>query len=278
MTLKSNISHYFIKYFYIVVIAGLTLLGGCTSTSQQPYIVSSDSAPKNPPKNLANIPNAVPKAEPLSKYGNKPVYSVDGETYHVLKSSAGYDAKGIASWYGVKFNGRRTSSGEPYDMYGMTAASKVLPLPTYVRVTNLDNGRQVVVKVNDRGPFHQNRIIDLSYTAAYKLGVLPTGTALVRVQAISSHTPYQEAVTHVQPSHPKIYLQVAALSNHKNAELLVQRLQRQVKEPVILRTAGTNSHPIYRVQIGPLSDVSLSDALYKKIKHEHLGKPFTIVE
>lgn len=122
--------------------------------------------------------------EPYSKYGNPPYYEVNGRLYHTLSSSAGYVERGIASWYGTKFHGRRTSSGEPYDLHGVTAAHKTLPLPSYVLVTNLSNGRNLVVRVNDRGPFHEERIIDLSYAAAGKLGVLPTGTALVEVRAI----------------------------------------------------------------------------------------------
>ena len=124
-----------------------------------------------PSKNIdvTQIPNAVPKAEPKSQYGNPSSYTVNGKTYYVLKNAQGYDKKGIASWYGTKFHGQLTSTREPYNMYAMTAASTELPLPTYVRVTNLENGRQVIVKVNDRGPFDKDRIIDLSYVAAKKL-------------------------------------------------------------------------------------------------------------
>ncbi|HWQ94561.1 MAG TPA: septal ring lytic transglycosylase RlpA family protein, partial [Gammaproteobacteria bacterium] len=131
-----------------------------------------------------SIPEPEPQMEPYSKYGNPPYYEVNGRLYHTLSSSAGYVERGIASWYGTKFHGRRTSSGEPYDLHGVTAAHKTLPLPSYVLVTNLSNGRNLVVRVNDRGPFHEERIIDLSYAAAGKLGVLPTGTALVEVRAI----------------------------------------------------------------------------------------------
>lgn len=130
------------------------------------------------------IPDAEPEALPLSAYGNPDSYEVLGRRYVVMRSASGYAETGIASWYGTKFHGRRTSSGERYDMYGMTAAHKTLPLPTFVEVTNLGNGRRAVVKVNDRGPFHENRLIDLSYAAARKLGVYPAGTAVVRVRAI----------------------------------------------------------------------------------------------
>ncbi len=132
----------------------------------------------------ASIPDAVPKQEPLSAYGNQPEYEAKGHTYHVLKTSKGYDEEGIASWYGPKFQGRRTSSGETFDMNRMTAAHRTLPLPTYVEVTNLANGRKAIVRVNDRGPFKKGRLIDLSYVAAVKLGIVATGTAKVRVRAV----------------------------------------------------------------------------------------------
>jgi peptidoglycan lytic transglycosylase len=135
--------------------------------------------------NPDDVPNAVPKKEPLSPYGNPPEYKVDGVTYHVLHNAKGYAAEGIASWYGPDFQGKRTSSGEPYDMYAMTAAHKTLPIPTYVEVTNLENGKKVIVRVNDRGPFEKGRIIDLSYIAALKLGIVGAGSARVRVRALT---------------------------------------------------------------------------------------------
>lgn len=133
---------------------------------------------------VAQIPNAVPKVEPLSRYGNPERYDVFGVRYHTLAHSHGYAAEGTASWYGRKFHGQRTSSGEPYDMFGMTAAHRSLPLPTYAKVKNLANGREVIVKINDRGPFVKDRLIDLSYAAAKKLGIHSTGTGKVRITAI----------------------------------------------------------------------------------------------
>jgi rare lipoprotein A len=136
------------------------------------------------PFDASNVPDAVPENAPRSKYGNPSSYEVFGRRYHVMRDARGYQERGVASWYGTKFHGARTSSGERYDMYSMTAAHKTLPLPTWVRVTNLENHRSVVVKVNDRGPFHQNRIIDLSYSAALKLGIVGKGTGLVEVRAL----------------------------------------------------------------------------------------------
>lgn len=151
-------------------------LSGCTRNT-----------PDGPPDfyvDETKIPNAVPKVEPLAKYGNMPFYYVAGKRYYVMKSSHHYQATGTASWYGTKFHAHRTSSGEPYNMLAMTGAHKTLPLPTYVEVTNLRNRRHVIVKVNDRGPFAGNRLIDLSYVAAKKLGMIGHGTTLVHIRAI----------------------------------------------------------------------------------------------
>jgi len=141
-----------------------------------------------PPK-LDSIPEVIPRIEPRARSGNPPFYDVFGKRYYVLSSSVGYRERGVASWYGPGFHNVRTSIGEPYDMYGMTAAHKTLPLPAYVRVTNLQNGRSVVVRVNDRGPFVGNRIIDLSYSAAAKLDMLRNGTAMVEVRTIDPSAP-----------------------------------------------------------------------------------------
>lgn len=144
-----------------------------------------DGPPADPESvDLASIPDAEPRPEPLAPYGNMDEYEVFGETYRTLATSRGYEAEGVASWYGREFHGRPTSSGEPYDMYAMTAAHKTLPLPTYLEVVNLENGRRVVVRVNDRGPFLHDRLLDLSYAAAWKLGVLGAGTARVSVRAL----------------------------------------------------------------------------------------------
>ncbi len=156
----------------------LVLLSGCASSAADKYAAD-----------MVQVADAVPKVEPKSRYGNPKSYVVFGKRYHTKASSRGHVEKGLASWYGKKFHGRKTSSGERYNMYAMTAAHKTLPLPTYARVTNVKNGRSIVVRVNDRGPFHGKRIIDLSYVAARKLGVVKTGTAMVEVRAIDPSRP-----------------------------------------------------------------------------------------
>lgn len=159
--------------------AGISLLTACGGSP-----VIKDSGPRGP-VDVSHIPDAVPRAEQRTKAGNKTPYTVLGKTYYVMPSSEGFRQEGYASWYGKKFHGRRTSNGEVYDMYGMTAAHKTLPIPSYVRVTNKQNGLSVVVRVNDRGPFHGGRIIDLTYTAATKLGFVGQGTAPVAIEVIT---------------------------------------------------------------------------------------------
>jgi rare lipoprotein A len=168
---------------WLLLIPLLVLVSACGTLSRSGGYYEDDGPDANPPANIASIPDAVPKPEPLASSGNNP-YTVSGKTYYPLADASGYHERGIASWYGRKFNGKRTSSGEPYDMYAMTAAHKTLPLPSYVRVRNLQNGRSIVVRVNDRGPFLSNRLIDLSYAAAAKLGILGTGTGIVEVVAV----------------------------------------------------------------------------------------------
>ncbi|WP_395680634.1 septal ring lytic transglycosylase RlpA family protein [Dokdonella sp.] len=176
---------------------GVTTQGGSTARGgrdtdrpqSERYAQDADNGPGAPPIDVSQIPEPVPKAEPRSRYGNKDSYSVLGKTYRVMPDARGYLERGIASWYGNKFHGFMTSSFETYDMYAFSAAHKTLPLPSYARVTNLDNGKSVVVRVNDRGPFHDDRIIDLSYAAAVKIGVWPKGTARVEVRAIDPAHP-----------------------------------------------------------------------------------------
>jgi rare lipoprotein A (peptidoglycan hydrolase) len=177
--------------------AAVSLTGCFTAPTQRAGSISSTDIPPGtaplpaPPVPQA-VPDAVPRVEPRSRYGNPPFYDVFGKRYYVLSSSVGYVERGVASWYGPGFHKVRTSTGELYDMYGMTAAHKTLPLPAYVRVTNLQNGHSVVVRVNDRGPFVGNRIIDLSYTAAAKLDMLRNGTAMVEVRAIDPQVPMRD--------------------------------------------------------------------------------------
>jgi rare lipoprotein A len=256
-------------------------LAGCSTTTTM--VEPRDAAPVNP-IDVSSVPDAVPRAEPLSRYGNPESYMVYGKRYHTLPSSKGYSERGMASWYGTKFHGKRTSSGEPYDLYGMTAAHKTLPLPTYVEVTNLENGRSVIVKVNDRGPFHDDRIIDLSYTAAAKLGILGNGTGKVEVRAINTETGGTLQLADATPVVTEmsvtqiLYLQVGAFSSQINAERLRNEiLEQQIAEVRIVETTGT-AGTFYKVQVGPLSDTSEADRVARELKPLGINESRSIVQ
>ena len=217
-----------------------------------------------PPAGVNTVPDAVPRPEPRSAHGNPPFYDVLGRRYHVLTSADGYLERGVASWYGPTFHGGNTSSGEPYDMYGMTAAHKTLPLPCYARVTNLRNGRSVVVRINDRGPFVANRLIDLSYTAAAKLDMLREGTTLVEVRALSPSVPDELTRTSAQPP-PTLYVQAGAFADQLNAQRLLARLQAAGLERVFIALPLQTGAHLYRVRVGPVESVAQFDQLTARL-------------
>ncbi len=229
---------------------------------------------------LAKLVEPQPKAEPRARYGNKSPYSVLGKTYSVLPDAKGYVERGISSWYGAKFHGYMTSSLEPYDMYQFSAAHKSLPLPTYVRVTNLDNGKSVVVRVNDRGPFHENRLIDLSYAAAVRIGVWPKGTGLVEVRAIDPAEPAPPP-THAATAAgggPRIYLQLGAFAERANAERVELGMRREKLGPVGIETTRINDREIHRVRLGPLTSVEAADALVARVERLGFGSPRVAID
>ncbi|MDX1433582.1 MAG: septal ring lytic transglycosylase RlpA family protein [Gammaproteobacteria bacterium] len=255
----------------------LLLLAGCSGTPER------DSAPTSHPVDLARVPDAVPKVEPRARYGNPQSYVVHGRRYHVKGSSAGYRERGVASWYGRKFHGRRTSSGEVYDMYRMTAAHRSLPLPTFARVTNLENGRQVVLRINDRGPFHDNRLIDLSYVAAWKLGILAKGTGFVEVEAIDPRAPAPPPAQVAKAAAPngaqvRMYLQTGSFSNWTNAERLKGRIAPVAARPIEIQPAVVAGRTTYRVRVGPIDDVDEADRLAQRLTELGLETPRIVVE
>ncbi len=260
----------------VVATLGLILLlSGCFSFGPGGGYGYGDGAPARR-LDPNRIRDAVPRAEPRSRSGNPSHYTVNGRTYHVMSSSQGYSERGLASWYGTKFHGRRTSSGEPYDMYAMTAAHRELPLPTYVQVTNLRNGRTVVVKVNDRGPFHGNRIIDLSYAAATKLGILGNGTGMVEVTALNPNRPAPppRRVQIIADRAPILYIQVGAFANRYNAEQLSHRLSNSLRIPLRIQQAGN----MFRVQIGPLSGVEQVDDISLRLPALGIQTTHVVIE
>lgn len=245
------------------------------------YRDRDDSIPDGPPPDLSKLPEPVPKVEPRALYGNKSPYTVLGQTYTVLPSARGYDERGIASFYGNKFHGYKTSSLEDYDMYAFTAASKTLPLPSYARVTNLENGKSVIVRVNDRGPFHPDRVIDLSYVAAVKIGIWPKGTGLVDVRGIDPTQGTQElpplpAVT--AGARPGIYLQVGAYADAGNAQRVATQLRQASFAPVQVLEATINGRLVRRVRVGPLQDVARADAVSAQIEGMGLPRPQVAVD
>ena len=227
----------------LLFVSALTLIG-CASTD------SVDDAPSERSENVVTA-DAVPHAEPRSRYGNPKSYVVFGKRYHTLETSRGFTERGIASWYGTKFHGRRTSSGEIYDMYAMTAAHKNLPLPTYVQVTNLDNGKQVVVKVNDRGPFVDGRIIDLSYSAATKIDMLRKGTARVEIRVLTPGESVPPVSTNSPAANYGIYVQAGAFVDVGNAESLHIRLQAIPVSPVRVQRLVSAGRILQAVRVGP---------------------------
>jgi rare lipoprotein A len=248
-----------------VALAAL-LLAACAGDKKK------DAEPGDGPSSrhitAADVHDAVPKNEPLARYGNHSPYTVLGKTYTVLPSSKGYHERGIASWYGSKFHGRRTSSGELYDMHLATAAHKSLPLPTYAEVTNLDNGRKMIVKINDRGPFHEGRIIDLSYAAAIKLGVDKTGTARIDVRAIDVKTSKRSSVKLADGT----FLQVGAFSKRRTADDLAGKMIAAQLKPVSVQ----KSRGLYKVWIGPYASEAEIEASMRRVVELGYERPHKV--
>ena len=206
-------------------------------------------------------------------------YEVFGKRYFVLDSSDGFTQEGIASWYGPNFHGKKTSSGEIYDMYAMTAAHKTLPLPSYLEVKNLENGRKIIVRVNDRGPFHDNRIVDLSYTGAIKLDMIGKGTALVEIRAINPRS-YRGGGAPVETRSrsreermpPEFYIQVGVFSDYNNATKMKNRLLT-LEAPVRIEETMLNGVAAFRVKIGPLNSIDTADGIVDRLDlfdiHDH---------
>ncbi|MDN3648470.1 septal ring lytic transglycosylase RlpA family protein [Reinekea marina] len=225
------------------------------------YSLKQDKGPDQPLA-ASDINTTTPRKEPLSKHGNKSPYTVNGKKYHIMSSALGFKEEGLASWYGQKFHGHSTSNGETFDMYKISAAHKTLPLPTWVRVTNLDNGKSIDVRVNDRGPFHGGRIIDLSYAGAVKLGYVDKGTARVRVEVLEGDSLDQSAY----------FVQVGAFSSKDSAQNLQKRLKNEVDYKV-----GVYKDNFYRVRIGPVK-YDQAIAIQQQYTGDEFGKPLLVAK
>jgi len=265
--------------------AVLLVFAACSSTPRH------GSARTTPPPPSGTVPDAVPRAEPRSSHGNPPFYEVYGQRYQVRASADNYVERGVASWYGPDFQGHDTSSGERYDMYGMTAAHKTLPIPCYARITNLSNGRSVIVRINDRGPFVANRIVDLSYSAATRLDIVRTGTAFVELRTVGPGeqlpapaptmvaatpevsaapampapvpvaVPAPVAVTVAAPPAVALYIQVGAFADPGNAQRVVDRLQSAGVPHVFSVASAGSGQVLRRVRVGPIGTVEEFDQL-----------------
>jgi rare lipoprotein A len=275
----------------ILCIAAVCIsLGGCSIARRQPdkprASIPSGSNVPSVPADVLSIPDAVPRSEPRGTRGNPPFYEVFGKRYHVMAKSDGWVERGTASWYGPGFHAASTSLGEPYDMYAMTAAHKTLPIPCYAEVTNLRNGRKVVVRINDRGPFVGDRVIDLSYTAAAKLDMLTAGTAPVEVRVITPGGGAGSAVAPTPlpamppPPAPQVtvvnapairaanamYIQAGVFADHENARRRVESLLAAGVELASLSDLPRNDRTLHLVRVGPFASVEEFDLNMKRLR------------
>lgn len=270
----------------------LALLAACSSTpapsntSNSRYSITQDRAPTRTP-NIGAIPEVIPVPLTRTMAGNKSPYTVLGNSYYVLPTEEGYSERGVASWYGEKFHGHKTSNGEVFDMYLASAAHKSLPIPSFLRVTNLDNNRSIIVRVNDRGPFHGNRIVDLSYAAAIKLGYADRGTARVQLDsvvvssyardtAIKRPAPISRSSLSVGKDGNQ-YLQVGAFFELSAAREVLHRVKQMTEVPVVILSVDTtNRQLLHRVRVGPISDPGEIRHITQSVVAANLGNPYTV--
>lgn len=258
----------------LLLASGLALLAACASRGPAPVPGSQPTPPVvdrgglkdgAPPRSIRpdQVPDAVPRPDPILSLGNLSPYTVLGKTYQVLPTLANYRERGIASWYGTKFHGQKTSNGEIFDLYAATAAHKTLPIPCYARVTNLDNGRSIVVRVNDRGPFHSDRLIDLSYGAAVKLGFMGHGTAPVEVEVINLAGIDDRRGTAFGSYR---YVQLGAFGSEDSAQRLRGELAALLNSPVAVSPVDTGNGLLYRVRIGPVASNDELEAVQRRLR------------
>lgn len=280
-----------------IVLPVLLAVVSCSSAPEQTpespnkgrYSISQDRAPTRI-VDLSIIPEVIPQPINRTMAGNRSPYTVLGKSYQVLPTEEGYNESGVASWYGEKFHGHKTSNGEVFDMYQVSAAHKSLPIPSFLRVTNLDNNRSIVVRVNDRGPFHGDRVIDLSYAAALKLGYADRGTARVQLESIVANGAFRDrgvsATTsaagnenlRVSSSSSK-YLQVGAFSELSTAQEVSTKVEEITSLPVFIRTVNiSKSRTLHRVRVGPISDSGQIQRVSESVVAANLGSPYTVTE
>lgn len=282
-----------------LVFAGCSSKPDRSSPAPEPSSRYSMAQDRGPAERLdvSDLPDAVPRYEAPRTAGNRSPYTVWGKQYTVMNSAEGYLERGVASWYGKKFHGHQTSNGEVYNMYAMSAAHKHLPLPTYVRVTNLANGRSVVVRVNDRGPFHGDRLIDLSWAAASRLGFLEQGTARVEVAAISvredgsmtlAGQPWQpegrasgavvQAEEVARSGGDALFVQLASFSQAEQARRMESQVRQVTREDVRVRPVDTAGGRFHRVQVGPFADASVAASVLRHLQSEGFSQALVLTD
>lgn len=288
---------------FFVSLLFISFLSGCAHN-----IAGSDNQVSTRSVDVISVPDAIPRPEARSKYGNPGSYVISGKRYYTVKDNKGFTQRGLASWYGKDFHGKRTSSGETYDMHAMTAAHKTLILPAYVEVTNLDNNKKVIVKVNDRGPFHEGRIIDLSYVAAKKLGIVETGTVPVEIRIVEAqhsvadvhrvaggtHAPVESiSMPRIRPvnlsrsqnlsrllnlkASKDFFIQIGAFSKLNNAENLLKKLSFVNHRLLNISEVTINGQLLHRLRVGPFLNIEDADKIIIQLKQLREYQGHTIV-
>ncbi|MGA1001207.1 MAG: septal ring lytic transglycosylase RlpA family protein [Litorivicinaceae bacterium] len=255
----------------------LLIASGCASVQQwigadasvDEVASASEEVPDGPPLiasiDVASIPEPKAQPEPLAQYGNPESYEVDGVTYRVEPVGAGFTELGTASWYGRKFHGQLTSSGEPFDMFQFTAAHKTMPIPAWIRVTNVENDQSLVVRVNDRGPFKEDRVLDLSWAAAERLGFADQGTAKVRYEVLTVPTSDAALIANPLAKPAQAIFQVTAVSTEIQAQKVADHIRRAVPEDQATVRVESNGTGLFRVQVLPITDLGIERAIYEQL-------------
>ena len=261
----------------LLLLFPLLIVSGCASVQQwigadppaDEVASTSEEVPDGPPLiasiDVASIPEPKAQPEPVAQYGNPESYEVDGVTYRVEPVGAGFTELGTASWYGRKFHGQLTSSGEPFDMFQFTAAHKTMPIPAWIRVTNVENDQSLVVRVNDRGPFKEDRVLDLSWAAAERLGFADQGTAKVRYEVLTVPTSDAALIANPLAKPAQAIFQVTAVSTEIQAQKVAEQIRLAVPEDQATVRVESNGTGLFRVQVLPITDLGIERAIYEQL-------------
>ncbi|MEK9905994.1 MAG: septal ring lytic transglycosylase RlpA family protein [Rhodospirillales bacterium] len=258
------------------LVLALLWLGGCASVQQWMGVAEPvddapvvEEVPDGPPLitsvDVDSLPQPEAKPEPLSQYGNPETYEVEGVAYAIVPVGPGFSEIGTASWYGRKFHGRLTSSGEPFDMFQFTAAHKTMPIPAWIRVTNLENNQSLVVRVNDRGPFKDDRVLDLSWAAAKRLGFSENGTAEVSYEVLTVPTSDAALIANPLVKPAQAIFQVTAVSTEVQAQKVADQIREALVKDLATVRVESNGAGLFRVQVLPKTDLSIEREIYEQL-------------